>query len=141
MKRILLILLAGLMLCSTVSAETSSGADLDLTGLSGSLLIARLNEIRSDPWPLEGQTLRVIGQYYEDETRRALIVHNCGLNSCEEVGLTLIIPEDTVFSQPELNAQVLVEGTVQPFDTEWGTPSARLLLLSLTPLTASMHGT
>ncbi len=140
MKRILLLFLAGLLLCAAASAETIPEDELDLTTFSGSLLISRLNEIRSDPWPLEGRTLRVIGQYYEDETRRALIVHNCGLNSCEEVGLTLIVPEDMEFNRPNLNAQVLVEGTLQPFETEWGTPSARLLLLSLTPLTAT-HGT
>ncbi len=140
MKGIQLLLLAGLMLCAAASAETIQEDTLDLTRLSGSLLISRLNEIRSDPWPLEGRTLCVIGQYYEDETRRALIVHNCGLNSCEEVGLTLIVPENMEFTSPNLNAQVLVEGTLQPFETEWGTPSARLLLLSLTPLTAT-HGT
>ncbi len=146
MKRLFLILLAGIMLFSAAAAETAdttetAEVELDLTELTGSLLIARLSEIKADPWPMEGRSLRVIGQYYEDETRRALIVHNCGLSACEEVGLTLIAPEDAEFEWPEVNSQVIVTATLEPFDTEWGTPSARLILLSLSPLIQATHGT
>ncbi len=140
MKRTILIVLSAMLLFSFALAEEKAEPDLDLTLLSGSPLIARLNEIKADPAPYAGQSLRVLGQYYEDETRRALIIHSCGLNSCEETGLTLIIPEGAEFTFPKINEQILVEATVEPFETVWGTPSARLILSSVTIPAASTHG-
>ena len=136
MKQLLTVLL--LVCCLTaVFAETASKPepDLDLTDLSGSLLMDRLSEIRSDPETYAGYTGRVRGQYYgqdsEDEVRRSLIV--CDTCHCAEIGIALAAAEGTEISWPENNQTVEITATVEVYETSAGELSARLAVISMIP--------
>lgn len=131
MKRFLSILFLGLLLCTAAYAESEEV--LDLTALSGNMLTDRLSEIRSNPEEYAGRTLRIRGKYYGYDTEegmyRSLIV--CDSCNCSEVGITLTEAEGAELSWPEINQSIEIAGTVELYDTSFGTKSARLAVESV----------
>ena len=136
MKRFLAVLL--LMICcyTAAFAETASEPDLDLTVLSGHLLMNTLSEICSDPADYAGWTVRVRGQYYShasgEEIRHTLIVTDCG-TYCSEIGIAMVAAEGAEISWPENNQVMEITAVVEPFETSAGGQSVRLAVVSVLP--------
>ena len=134
MKRVLILLFCLCML--SIGIAEGTGADIDLTALSGDVLADRLAEIRGNPEAYAGMTVRVQGQHYgweaEGESRHSLIV--CGSCMCTEVGITLFPAGDAGLDWPENNRQMIVTGTVEMYENSLGVPTARLAVFSVEPV-------
>ncbi len=90
MKRFAALILLALFFCTSSCAEGLK-ADLDLTLLSGNILMNAADEIQSSPERYAGQTVRLQGQFYasvsENQIRRSLILTECSGNICREISL------------------------------------------------------
>ena len=137
-KPFLSILLTAIFIsiCAVAFAE-SPEADLDLAVLSGNLLTDRITEIRDDPAAYAGKTVRIRGQYYassaDAEVQRSLIVV-CTTSSCVEVGLRLAPAEDTELAWPDINREIEVLGTLETYETAFGTLGIQVAVHTLLPL-------
>ena len=132
----LVILSAAVLLCGSSFADIPE-VDLDLTMLSGNLLTDSIAAIREDPEAYAGRAVRIRGQYYASsagaEVQRSLIVV-CSTSSCVEVGLRLAPAEGTVLTWPEVNSEMEITGTLEIYDTAFGTLGIRVAVHSLLPL-------
>ena len=137
LRRTLSCFLALMLFFSTGTAAFSEAAapgepDLDLTALSGTVLLNRLAEIQEDPDTYAGLLIRVRGQYYaaadpDGNLRRSLIV--CDSCQCSEIGIQLSTDPESEFSWPEINSSVEILGEAEPYVTPAGIPSVRLSVL------------
>lgn len=131
-KTCFLFLIMALLAWSAVGAETPE-VDLDLSPLSGNILLNRLEEIRDDPESYAGRTIRVRGKYFAmlsgDSVRHTLIV--CDSCLCAEIGIGMTAAAGYEIAWPEDNQSVDILATVEIFETDAGRKTARLAVSSL----------
>ena len=126
-KRCILFLMLVMLVWSAAGAEAPE-VDLDLSPLSGNILLNRLEEIRDNPESYAGQTIRVRGKYFAllsgDSVRHTLIV--CDSCQCTEIGIGLVSAAGYEIAWPENNRSVEITATVEIFETDAGRKTARL---------------
>jgi len=132
MKRYLILLCALLFLsvsaanCSNDTGSEASEVDLDLTGLSQTLVEAQFENILSNSEEFLGKTIRVIGTYfplymaeYDTTYHYVIIVYG---DECCQLGFEFkrdgdyAVPDD----YPALNEPIEVIGVLGRYE-EWGT--------------------
>ena len=114
------------------SAENSSGIDVDLVGLSGTMMYAQMYEIMMVPEDYVGKTLRLAGQFtvYDDldPNRLVFTVMVADALACCQQGMEFVwtgehsYPED----YPEPGQTVVVTGRYERYDNQ-GMDSYRIV--------------
>lgn len=140
MKRFAALILLALFFCTSSCAEDLK-ADLDLTLLSGNILMNAADEIQSSPERYAGQTVRLQGQFYasvsENQIRRSLILTECRRNTCREIGMKLVPAEGFDPVWPENNAFIEITASIQEAESAYGTKIPVLHVLSVRAVSSS----
>ena len=131
MKRFAALILLALFFCTSSCAEDLK-ADLDLTLLSGNILMNAADEIQSSPERYAGQTVRLQGQFYasvsENQIRRSLILTEC---------MKLVPAEGFDPVWPENNAFIEITASIQEAESAYGTKIPVLHVLSVRAVSSS----
>ena len=140
MKRFAALILLALFFCTSSCAEDLK-TDLDLTPLSGNILMNAADEIQSSPERYAGQTVRLQGQFYasvsENQIRRSLILTECSGNTCREIGMKLVPAEGFDPVWPENNAFIEITASIQEAESAYGTKIPVLHVLSVRAVSSS----
>ena len=130
MKKTLSLVLAvalSAVLTACGNSASPAGADLDLTGLSGTAAYSEVYNITNNPAKYRGKTLRLAGytasNYYAptDTTYYSVIIPDAG--SCCSQGIEYLLAEGERY--PIDGTDVVISGTFEAYE-ELGTEYCRL---------------
>ena len=131
---ILLLCLLGAVLAgcsSSVSEEPAPSAtpepltvDLDLSGLSGTVVYSQVYNILSEPEPYMGKVIRMAGYYsfYEDK-ERGVVYHACVIpdaTACCAQGIEFVWTGEHAWpaDYPEVGEDIIVTGRFSSYDED-----------------------
>lgn len=135
MKKVILILVlflaVALLTSCTVSGEekaepaaTPMVIDLDLSGMSGTVVYAQVYNLMVDPEPYLGKILRIAGYYsaFED-TQRGIVYHACVIpdaTACCAQGLEFIWNGEHAWPDdyPEETTDIIVTGRLEMYEED-----------------------
>ena len=115
--------------------------DLDLSGMSGTVVYAQVFNLLSNPEEYMGKTIRIAGYYsvYED-TELNKVYHACVIpdaTACCQAGIEFVLAGEHAWPEdyPEPTTEITVTGRLEEYDED-GVPYLHLVDAEMTVLPA-----
>ena len=122
------VLMSGLSCISVGETATDSEEqlfiDLDLAGMSGTIVYAQVYNLLSDPSPWLGKTIRMAGYYsYYDDQEHGIVYHACVIpdaTACCSAGIEFVWEGEHAWPEdyPEIGTDIVVTGRLEIYQED-----------------------
>ena len=98
--------------------------DLDLTGMSGTIVYAQVYNLLSDPSPWRGKIIRMTGYYsYYDDAEKGIVYHACVIpdaTACCAAGIEFVWEGEHAWPEdyPEAGTDITVTGRLEVYQED-----------------------
>ncbi len=106
------------------ATEAPEKVDLDLSGMSGTMIYSQIYNLMCDPEPYMGKIIKMSGYYTSfPDTERGIVYHACFLpdaTACCTQGIEFVRPDGYSWPEdyPEENTEIVVSGCLESYEED-----------------------
>ncbi len=109
---------------TAADSEEQPFIDLDLAGMSGTIVYAQVYNLLSDPSPWLGKMIRMAGYYsYYDDQEHGIVYHACVIpdaTACCSAGIEFVWEGEHAWPEdyPEIGTDIVVTGRLEIYQED-----------------------